>query len=73
MPRKPEPQLNNKVRLLRGAVPGMTQASLAEEVGVTRQTIISLEAGGYVPSLPLALRIAKAFGEPVEKVFWLDE
>jgi putative transcriptional regulator len=47
----------------------MTQQELAERVGVTRQTIIALEAGKYVPSLLLAFRLAAAFGVKVEDVF----
>jgi len=48
---------------------GITQENLAESVGVTRQTIIALEKGNYVPSVLLALKIAKFFKEPVEKFF----
>ena len=51
----------------------MTQQALAERVGVTRQTIIALEAGKYVPSLLLAFRLARAFGVGVEDVFRYDE
>jgi putative transcriptional regulator len=47
----------------------MTQQELAERVGVTRQTIIALEAGKYFPSLLLAFRLAAAFGVRVEDVF----
>ena len=47
----------------------MTQEELAKRVGVTRQTIIALEAGGYVPSLALAFRIAQAFDRSIEEVF----
>jgi putative transcriptional regulator len=47
----------------------MTQQELAERAGVTRQTIIALEAGKYVPSLLLAFRLAAAFGVRVEDVF----
>lgn len=47
----------------------MTQQELADKVGVTRQTIVALEAGNYNPSLVLALRIAKYFGVTVETVF----
>jgi putative transcriptional regulator len=50
----------------------MTQQALAEKVGVTRQTIIALEAGKYVPSLLLAFRLAAAFGVRVEDVFQFD-
>jgi putative transcriptional regulator len=47
----------------------MTQADLAARVGVTRQTIIAIEAGKYSLSLELAFRIARAFGRPLEDVF----
>ena len=51
----------------------MTQQELAEQVGVTRQTIISIEKGRYIPSIELALRLARFFGEPVESLFRLKE
>jgi putative transcriptional regulator len=47
----------------------MTQQQLADKAGVTRQTIIAIEAGKYAPSLPLAFRIARTFGVGVEDVF----
>ncbi|MFZ2299645.1 MAG: helix-turn-helix transcriptional regulator [Candidatus Moraniibacteriota bacterium] len=47
----------------------MTQEELAEVVGVTRQTIIALEKGNYIPSVLLALKIAKCFKQPIEKIF----
>ena len=51
----------------------MTQEDLAKAVGVTRQTIISIEQGRYIASLPLALKICKIFNVPVEDVFmWGD-
>lgn len=52
---------------------GMTQQQLAERVGVTRQTIISIERGKYKPSVELALRLARVFGVPVEAIFQLEE
>ncbi len=61
--------LSNQIRRLRFEHGEMTQQALAERVGVTRQTIIALEAGRYVPSLLLAMRIARTFGVPVEGVF----
>lgn len=73
MPRKSEPTLRNRVKEFRSAEAGMTQQSLADEVGVTRQTVVALETEGYTPSLALALRVAKVFGKAVEEVFWLDE
>ena len=65
--------LSNHIRRLRFEHGEMTQEALAREVGVTRQTIIALEAGKYAPSLELAFRIARAFGVGVEEVFhWRD-
>nr|WP_196778887.1 helix-turn-helix transcriptional regulator [Lysobacter silvisoli] len=59
----------NRIRRLRFERGEMTQQALAEACGVTRQTIIALEAGRYAPSLELAFRIARAFGLGVEDVF----
>jgi putative transcriptional regulator len=65
----PEPVLSNQIRRLRFERAEMTQQALAEKVGVTRQTIISIESGKYAPSLPLAFRIARVFKRPIEEVF----
>ncbi len=73
MPRKREPALDNCIRDLRHAEDGMTQQDLADQVGVTRQTIVALEGGAYTPSLALALRISQLFAKRVEDVFWIDE
>ena len=73
MPRKAEPQLTNCIRELRAAEPAMTQQQLADEVGVTRQTIVALEKGAYTPSLALALRIARVFDKTTEELFQLSE
>jgi putative transcriptional regulator len=62
----------NRVRELRAARDGMTQQALADAVGVSRQTIIAIESGRYSPSLEVALKIARAFDEPVERVFRLS-
>ena len=62
-------RLSNQIRRLRFDNGEMTQQQLADKVGVTRQTIIAIEAGKYAPSLPLAFRIAKAFNKPIEQVF----
>ena len=64
--------VRNTIRRLRFECNEMTQEDLAQRVGVTRQTIIALEAGRYAPSLPLAVRIARAFGMGVEDVFQID-
>ena len=65
--------LNNRVRQLRFEHGQMTQRQLAEEVGVTRQTIITIEANRYSPSLKLAFRIARAFGVSIEDVFQFSQ
>jgi putative transcriptional regulator len=62
-------RLSNQIRRLRFENGQMTQQELADRVGVTRQTIIATEAGKYAPSLPLAFKIAQAFGVPIESVF----
>ncbi|MCR6109976.1 helix-turn-helix transcriptional regulator [Bacillus sp. A301a_S52] len=51
----------------------MTQSALAEKVDVTRQTIVALEKGSYIPSLMLALNIAKTFDLAVEDIFFIKE
>jgi putative transcriptional regulator len=61
--------LKNQIRRLRFEHGEMTQQDLAARAGVTRQTIIALEAGKYTPSLLLAFRLARAFGVDVERVF----
>ena len=63
----------NEIRRMRFSAGEMTQEELARRVGVTRQTIIALEANRYVPSLLLAIRIAKVFEKPVEEVFVLRD
>ena len=62
-------RINNNIRKLRFFNNEMTQQQLAENVGVTRQTIIALEQGKYSPSLELAFRIALAFEVPLDEVF----
>jgi putative transcriptional regulator len=64
--------LRNQIRRLRFENGEMTQQQLADRAGVTRQTIIALEAGKYSPSLLLAFRLARAFGVEVERVFQYD-
>ena len=61
--------VNNRIRRLRFDHDEMTQEELAQRVGCTRQTIIALEQGKYVPSIELAFRIARAFGVSLEEVF----
>jgi putative transcriptional regulator len=64
--------LRCQIRRLRFEHGEMTQQELGQRVGVTRQTIIALEAGRYAPSLLLAFRIARVFGASVEQVFQYD-
>ncbi len=65
-------EIRNRVRRLRFDHDEMTQQELAEKAGVTRQTIIALEANRYVPSLLLAYHIARVFGVAIEDVFQLE-
>jgi putative transcriptional regulator len=62
-------RVTNSVRALRFAHGEMTQADLAERIGVTRQTLIAIEQGRYSPSLETAFRIARVFGVPLDAVF----
>jgi putative transcriptional regulator len=65
--------IRNEIRRLRFEHGEMTQQALADACGVTRQTVIALEAGKYAPSLELAFRIARTFGASVDAVFRWDE
>jgi len=60
--------MNNRLKALR-AERDWSQAVLAEQLGVSRQTVNALETGRYDPSLPLAFRIARVFGQPIEAIF----
>jgi putative transcriptional regulator len=62
-------RVTNEIRALRFAHGELTQAQLAEAVGMTRQTIIAIEQGKYSPSLELAFQIAHTFGVPLDDVF----
>ena len=64
--------VRNNIRRLRFETGEMTQQHLADQAGVTRQTILAVEAAKYSPSLELAFRIAAAFGKPLEEVFQFD-
>jgi putative transcriptional regulator len=68
----PRGTLTNQIRRLRFDAGEMTQADLAARVGVTRQTIVAIEAAKYAPSLELAFEIAHAFGRPIGEVFHWD-
>ena len=62
-------RVTNSIRALRVAHGGMTQAELADHIGVTRQTIIAIEQGRYSPSLEVAFLIARVFRVPLDDVF----
>lgn len=62
-------RVTNRIRSLRFAHDEMTQAELAERIGVTRQTVIAIEQGRYSPSLEMAFRIARVFGVRLDDVF----
>jgi putative transcriptional regulator len=72
-PHKQVGLLRNQIRRLRFEHAEMTQQRLADLIGVTRQTIIALEAGKYAPSLLLAFRLARAFAVTIETVFQFEE
>jgi putative transcriptional regulator len=60
--------MQNDIRTLRDTA-GLSQGQLAAAMGVSRQTINSIETGRYTPSLPLAISLARYFGQPVEEIF----
>ena len=60
--------MENRLRVLR-AERNWSQADLADHLGVSRQTVNALETGRYDPSLPVAFKIAKVFGQPIESIF----
>lgn len=66
-------RIGNHIRRLRFDAGEMTQKDLAERVGVTRQTIVAIEAARYSPTLELAFQIARVFGRPLEEVFYYGD
>lgn len=62
-------RVTNSIRSLRFAAGEMTQADLAERIGVTRQTVIAIEQGRYSPSLEMAFQIARVFGVGLDDAF----
>jgi len=64
--------MKNKIKVYR-AMHDITQEALANKLGVTRQTILAIEKGKYVPSLDLAFKIARHFGVTIEEVFTYEE
>ena len=63
--------MNNRLKVLR-AERDWSQAELADQLGVSRQTVNALETGRYDPSLPLAFKIARVFGQPIDSIFTED-
>ena len=63
--------MRNRLRVLR-AEREWSQTDLGDRVGVSRQAVTAIETGKYDPSLPLALKMARLFGQPVEAIFFLD-
>jgi putative transcriptional regulator len=66
-------RVTNAIRALRFAHDEMTQAELADRIGVTRQTVIAIEQGRYSPSLEVAFQIARVFGVPLDQAFQYPE
>lgn len=66
-------KVTNVIRALRFARGEMTQAELADRIGVTRQTVIAIEQGKYSPSLEMAFKIARVLGVPLDDVFQYPE
>jgi len=64
--------MKNTIRIER-AIKDITQADLAELIGVSRQTINTIESNRYVPSTVLSLKIARVFNKPVEEIFMLED
>ena len=64
--------MQNTIKVER-AIKNMTQADLAEKIGVSRQTINAIETNKYVPSTILALKMARLFGKKVEEIFTLEK
>jgi len=65
----PKVAIQNQIRALRFGRGQMTQQDLADQIGVSRQTVNAIEGGKYSPTLELAFRVAKVFDKPVEDVF----
>jgi putative transcriptional regulator len=68
----PHKTVGNNLKEIRTKL-GITQAELAERVGVARVSIVSIEKGHFIPTVETALRIGKALDVPIEQIFWLQE
>lgn len=67
-----KPKITNSIRRLRFDADEMTQKALADQVGVTRQTIVAIENAKYYPTLELAFLIARVFGKEINDVFTIE-
>ena len=70
---RPRYDISNRIKLFRLTAGDLTQSQLAEKVGTTRQTILSIEKGRYTPSVGLALRLSQVLNTTVEELFELKE
>ncbi len=70
---RPKYNITNNLKLCRLKAGDLTQEQLAEKVGATRQTILSIEKGRYAPSVGLALRLSQILGATVEEMFELED
>ena len=68
----PHKNIGNKIKELRADL-NMTQAELAEQVGVARVSIVSIETGRFIPTIETALRISLVLDTPVDQIFWLKD
>jgi putative transcriptional regulator len=66
------PHVGNRLQELRTKL-GMTQSQLADQVGVARVSILSIEKGHFIPTIETALRISRVLGVPVEEIFWIKD
>lgn len=64
-------RLGNRLKEMRAEL-GLTQAELADKVGVTRKTVNTVENGVFTPSATLAIKLAQALNVPVEQLFWIE-
>jgi putative transcriptional regulator len=64
--------VGNQLKKLRSNL-GLTQAQLAQHVGVSRTSIVSIETGRFIPTIETALRISKALNVPINQIFWLKD
>lgn len=65
--------ISNNIRRLRFDAAAMTQKDLAARAGVTRQTIVAIEAAKYAPTLELAFQISRVFGKSIDEVFFVTD